>query len=445
MNSIRVLIVDDDENIVSSVRLSLGMRDVEVDRGTPETVVDQVYSGNYDLLLLDVYLGDKNGVDLLKEVLELTPDFPVIMISGLADMEDAIGAIKLGAYDFIEKPLKPERLFVSVQNAARYGRMRKQREEVPFVFSSSLMKEIAAKARRVAASRTTVLITGESGTGKDVLAQYIHSYSPRREEGMVKINCGAIPETLIESELFGHKKGSFTGAVSDYPGKILSAQGGSLFLDEIGELPLSMQVKFLRFLENGELQRIGESGFIKADVRLIAATNNDLEEEIKNERFREDLFYRLNIFPLHLPPLRERREDVIPLANYFLSTLSLDMGLPVPELDESAAEFLYSLRLRGNARELRTLMERVLLLSGDRFVTADTLAKASQPVKQYEEESLFQKTMTLSEAKRALELEYIRRQLQRFGGSVQKTAEALGILPNNLSRRLKQLENQREE
>jgi DNA-binding NtrC family response regulator len=442
MNSIRVLIVDDDENIVSSIRLSLGMRDVKVEHGTPETVVDQVYSGNYDLLLLDVYLGESNGIDLLKEVLELTPDFPVIMISGLADMEEAIDAIKLGAYDFIEKPLKPERLFVSVQNAARYGRMRKQREEAPFVFSSSVMNTIAAKARRAAVSRTTVLITGESGTGKDVLAQYIHSYSPRREEAMVKINCGAIPETLIESELFGHKKGSFTGAVSDYPGKIQSAQGGTLFLDEIGELPLTMQVKFLRFLENGELQRIGESGFRKADVRIIAATNKELEMEIQKGAFREDLFYRLNIFPLHLPPLRERREEIIPLANHFLSALSLDMGLPLPELDSSAEEFLRSLPLRGNARELKTLMERILVLSGERTVTGAVLVEAGQPIKQDKEEGLFQKSMALSEAKRVLELEYIRRQLERFGGSVQRTAEALGVLPNNLSRRIKQLEEQ---
>jgi DNA-binding NtrC family response regulator len=442
MNKIRTLIVDDDENIVHSVRLSLGMHDIEVEAVEPRKAPGLAAGGAFDLLLLDVYLGSENGIDILKQIVSLDPDFPVIMISGLADMDEAIEAIKLGAYDFIEKPLKPERLLVSVQNAARYGRIKKLREEIPFVFTSPEMVRIAERARKVANTDTTVLITGESGTGKEVLANYIHAHSRRRDEVIVKLNCSAIPESLIESELFGHKKGSFTGAVSDYPGKIQGADGGTLFLDEIGELPPSMQVKLLRFLENRELQRVGEYRYRQVDVRIITATNRDLVEEMKREAFREDLFYRLNVFPLSLPPLRDRREEIVPLAEHFLSEFALGMGIPVPAVTPAAAELLRSLPYEGNVRELRTVIERILILMSGVSITEENVKEAVTAGRKDTGDALFLRPMPLHEAKRRMELDYIRTQIAAAGGSVRKAAENLGVLPNNLSRRLKQLEEQ---
>lgn len=304
------------------------------------------------------------------------------------------------------------------------------------------MKVLAERARKVAVTDSTVLISGESGTGKEVLCAFIHSFSRRGDEPMVKLNCGAIPESLIESELFGHKKGSFTGAVSDYTGKLQAADGGTLFLDEVGELPLQMQVKLLRFLENGELQRIGETRTMKVDVRIIAATNKELQEEVGKGTFREDLFYRLNVFPLLLPPLRERRKDIVLLADHFLEDLSLRMGIPKPIFDQEAADRLQSLPLNGNVRELRSIVERILILSSGMTITEDEVMEAVSTGRENNYQELFQTTMPLSKAKQKLELGYIRAQLALYGDSVQKTAEALGILPNNLSRRVKQLEEQ---
>jgi DNA-binding NtrC family response regulator len=442
MGKIRALIVDDDENIVHSVRLSLRMHDIEVEPVEPRKASGFAAGGEFDLLLLDVYLGPENGIDILKQTLRAAPEFPVIMISGLADMDEAIEAIKIGAYDFIEKPLKPERLLVSVQNAARYGRIKKSRKEAPFVRTSPEMVRLAERAGKVANTDTTVLITGESGTGKEVLANYIHAHSPRKNEVMVKLNCSAIPESLIESELFGHKKGSFTGAVSDYPGKIQSADGGTLFLDEIGELPLQMQVKLLRFLETRELQRVGESRCRQVDVRIISATNRDLEKEMKSGAFREDLFYRLNVFPLSIPPLQNRREEIIPLAEYFLSEFAAGMGIPEPALTPGAAELLRALPYGGNVRELRTLIERMLILTSGVSITEENVKEAAAAGKEETREDLFRKPMPLHEAKRRMELDYIRTQLDIAGGSIRKAAQTLGVLPNNLSRRLKQLEEQ---
>jgi two-component system nitrogen regulation response regulator NtrX len=307
------------------------------------------------------------------------------------------------------------------------------------------MAKLIEKAEKVARTDSTVLITGESGTGKEVLSRFIHEHSKRRDGDLVKLNCGAIPESLIESELFGHKKGSFTGATADYTGKLQAADGGTLFLDEIGELPLAAQVKFLRFLESREIQRIGDTGTIEVDTRIIAATNRDLGTAAADGSFREDLYYRLNVFPLHLPPLRERREDIIPLAEHFLSLLSGQMGIPAPVLKANAKARIESLPLKGNVRELKTLMERILILTGGREITGEEVDEAGQVTGSGGLKDVFSAPLPLSEAKRRLELLYIKTQLEQHAGSIQKTAETLQVLPNNLSRRIRQLEGQADE
>ena len=438
---INILICDDDENIISSIRLSLEQHGISVESVAPAELPRAIES-IHDVLLLDVYLGPHNGIDLLKKIVRLQPNFPVIMISGLAEMSEAVEAVRLGAYDFIEKPLKPQRLLVSVRNAARFGKMKKKQAEAPFIVQSPLMRGVTAKAAKVAATESTVLILGESGSGKDVLAKYIHAQSGRSTGPLIKLNCGAIPDTLIESELFGHKKGAFTGAVKDYSGKIQAAEGGTIFLDEIGELPLAVQTKLLRFLESREIQRVGEERIITVNARIIAATNRNIEQLVEEKQFREDLYYRLNIFPLILPPLRKRREEIVPLAEHFLEELSAATGTPKPVLSGGAGEYLSRLLFPGNVRELRSVIERLLILSGSVEITADDVRDAAAGRLEDAGEDMFSETIPLSEAKRKLELRYINVQLVKHGGSIQKTAEALGLLPNNLSRRIKQLKEE---
>lgn len=434
-----ILIIDDDENIVKSIELTLKIKGYNTISTTNPTKAFNLLSNSVDAVFLDINLGSYNGKDILREIIEIQPLLPVIMISGMGSIDDAIECIQNGAFDFIQKPLSPNRLYVSLENALKYKKL-KNRNILEPVFESQKMQNIINIAKKVANTDSTVLITGESGVGKDVIANYIHSISKRSENEIVKINCGAIPENLVESELFGHKKGSFTGAIADNRGKIIAAENGTLFLDEIAELPLQTQVKLLRFLENSEIQRIGEDKIIKVNSRLIAATNCNLIELIKDGKFREDLYYRLNIITLTIPPVRDRKEDIIPLIDYFNSKISNKLGIKKPKFSESALKTIVNHKLTGNVRELKNIIERSLILNSKNIIDANDIYLDEPLHNQKDTNSIFSETMSLSDAKHKLERQYLKTQLSKFQGSIKETAKALNILPNNLSRKMKQLE-----
>lgn len=431
----KVLIVDDDKNILKSLEITLEPKGIETVSTTKGNEVLKLITPDINAVLLDVNLGHFSGLELLKSIKEIYPLLPVIMISGLSSLEDAVGAIKDGAFDFIQKPLQRERLFVTLNNAFNYSTLRNKTIKEPICASES-MKSILDLSKKISQTDTSVLITGESGVGKDVVANYIHSLSKRSSYPMVTINCGAIPENLIESELFGFKKGSFTGSVGDSEGKIFKADKGTLFLDEIGELPLASQVKLLRFLENGEIQRIGESEPIKVDVRLIAATNKDLYKRVESGNFREDLLYRINIIHMEIPPLRERKEDILQLVDCFNMAICDSVGINTVTLTKEAKDYLLSNDYPGNIRQLRNIVERAIILCQNGQIEVNDIKIRNN---KGNSESIFYKTIQLSKAKHDLERKYIVTQLKKFNGSVKATAKALEILPNNLSRRMKDL------
>ncbi len=323
----KILVIDDDENLLTSLKKILRLEHYTVDTLINAMQVDEwLDTHDYQCLLLDVKMPVVNGMDVLRAVLHKNPSLPVIMISGQSDIETAITAIKEGAYDFIEKPINPERLFVAVKNAIqRYdlqeisdSYFKELQDKYNLVGQSKALKRIGQQINDVAETSAKVLILGESGTGKELVARAIHYQSLRKGKPFIKLNCATIPSELLESELFGHRKGSFTGAIADRMGKFVEAEGGTLFLDEIGDMSLQLQAKLLRVLEESEIEVIGENLPRKVNVRIVAATNCDLENMVKEGKFRDDLYYRLNVVKIHIPPLRERPEDILPLAYHFL-------------------------------------------------------------------------------------------------------------------------------
>ena len=433
-----VLVVDDDANVGRSVSLVLARRGMTARVAAPSDWF-RALSEEVDVVLLDLYLGAVKGQNILQRLLAEHPLVPVVIMSGVASAEEAVDCVRRGAFDYLEKPLTAARLAVTVGNAARYRRVRLAAlaDDLP-VFASQAMRALADDARKVAATDSAVLITGESGTGKEVTARYIHGLSLRSALPLVKVDCGALPESLVESELFGHARGAFTGADADYPGKLQAAAGGTLFLDEVAELPPAAQTRLLRFLDSGEVQRVGASAVATVDARVIAATNVDLEGAVAAGTLRRDLYFRLNVIRLRIPPLRSRREDIAPLAESFANSLAGRLGVQPRALSPGAVRRLRALPLPGNVRELKTIIERVLVLEDAPAIEAahvDRAAGAGVP----EPDDPFARTLPLAEAKRHLERRYLQRQFELHGRSVKRTAAALGVLPNNLSRRARQL------
>ena len=435
-----VLIVDDDRNVGRSVSMVLARRGMEARCAAPPDW-SSALTEDVDVVLLDLYLGSIKGRNVLERLLAEQPLVPVIIMSGVATAEEAVDCVRRGAFDYLEKPLTAERLAITVGNAARFRQVRLAAlaDTMP-VFASQSMRALAEDARKVAATDAAVLITGESGTGKEVTARYIHGLSRRSAQPLVKVDCGALPESLIESELFGHAKGAFTGANADYSGKLQAAAGGTLFLDEVAELPPAAQTRLLRFLDSGEVQRIGSTDVATIDARIIAATNVDLEQGVAAGTVRRDLYFRLNVIRLRIPPLRSRREDIAPLAESFATSLAARLGVQPRALSRGAVRRLCALSLPGNVRELKTIIERVLVLGDPSVIEADDIDQAAAGGV-VEAGDPFARTMPLAEAKRQFERRYLQRQIELHGGSVKRTAAALGILPNNLSRRVRQLES----
>jgi DNA-binding NtrC family response regulator len=381
----QLLVVDDESAILSTLKTALSLEGFSVDvAGSIATAEERLAKNTYDLLLLDVSLPDGDGVELLGRVRRSGSEIPAIMMSGHGTIEAAVRATKLGAIDFLEKPLSTDRLLLVVENALRLLRAEAEAQELKaeaghfddLIGDSPVMKELAAQVRRAARSSASVLVTGERGTGKELVARAIHRASPRSRGPLEKLNCAAVPADLIESELFGHEAGAFTGATKQRRGKFERANGGTLFLDEVGDMPLSMQAKLLRVLQESEIERVGGSATLHVDVRVVAATNRDLTEAFKKGDFRADLFDRLNVLPLSLPPLRARRNDVPALAKHFMSALARANNRPNARLGDDAIAALTRHSFPGNVRELRNLIERLVILSPDDDVTAADVERA---------------------------------------------------------------------
>jgi DNA-binding NtrC family response regulator len=379
MPRFRLLVIDDEPNILTSLRRALELEGYSVDvAGSGPVGLDKLRDHEIDLVLLDVVMPELDGIEVLRRIRADHPTVFVVMMSGNATIETAVQATKLGAHDFVEKPLSTDKLLIAVQNALSYARLQNEhrrlaeraRADYKMIGQSEGMRDIFAKIAKTAPSSGRVLISGENGTGKELVARAIHDNSKRADQPFVKLNCAAIPQELIESELFGHEKGAFTGATQQRRGKFELADGGTLFLDEIGDMNPSAQAKVLRVLQEGELERVGGADTITVDVRVLAATNKDLPAEIAAGRFREDLYYRLNVVPIELPPLREHRQDIPALTEHFLGVLCAANDRRPKRVASEALSMLMQYGWPGNVRELKNLIERLVILTGDAEVIA---------------------------------------------------------------------------
>ncbi|MCZ2073981.1 MAG: sigma-54-dependent Fis family transcriptional regulator [Bryobacteraceae bacterium] len=448
MKRVRVLVVDDEPGIRQSLKGVLEDEEFLVATAVSgEACLDALRREPYDIVLLDVWLPGIDGMEVLSRIQEIPfPERPgVVMISGHGTIETAVKATKLGAFDFIEKPLNAEKVCVIVKNAFQQRRLeielqriRQDRDpHIKIIGESVPMKALRQQLSLMAATNGRVLIFGESGTGKELIAHAIHSMSQRANEAFIEVNCAAIPEELIESELFGHRKGSFTGAVDDKIGKFQKADGGTIFLDEVGDMSLKTQAKVLRALEEQRFEPVGASNSVQVDVRVVAATNKNLEEQIERGSFREDLFYRLNVIPFYVPPLRERKEDIPALADHFLREFTTAYGRKRKELTPEALRILVDYHWPGNVRELRNLVERIVIMNPQ--VRVDARHIPIHPTRRAVYERPPDRLGTLQEVREAAERDYILRKLEEVKGNVTRTAELLGLERSNLYRKMRSL------
>ncbi len=440
-----VLIVDDE----AGVRSALGgvLRDegyaVEaVDSG--EACLDQVARAPFDVIILDIWLPGMDGLATLARLRERRVDAPVVMISGHGNIESAVRAIKMGAFDFVEKPLSLDKTVLVVGNAVRQRRLEAENRalratvdrRLTMVGESYVMAQLREQVAMAAPTNGRVLIFGENGTGKELVARSIHHLSRRRGGPFVEVNCAAIPEELIESELFGHVKGAFTGAVADRRGKFETSDAGTLFLDEIGDMSLKTQAKVLRALQEQVVEPVGGTGLVKVDVRILAATNKDLPGEIRAGRFREDLYFRLNVIPIFVPPLRDREADIPLLAAHFMAELAREYGRRPKRLDAAAAAGLRSYRWPGNVRELRNVVERLMIMvPGETITLGDLVFLDPSAVSVLDPPE--RPALTLHAARDRFEREYILRTLAAQQGNMSRTADALGVERSNLYRKMR--------
>ncbi len=441
----KILVVDDEENILISLSSILEDEGYTVKTSSDaETALKMLEKEEFDVALLDIWLPKMDGLKLFEIMKEQKREEEVIFISGHGSIEQAVKATKIGAFDFLEKPLSLERVVVAVKNASQKKELVEKekffkselKSDVELVGESPAMKELKKQISIIAPSDGRVLIYGENGTGKELVARSIHQLSNRSNEPFIEVNCAAIPSELIESELFGHRKGSFTGAIENKKGKFLLANKGTLFLDEIGDMSLMTQAKVLRALEEQKIEPVGASEQIKVDVRVIAATNKDIEKEISEGRFRADLFYRLNVIFIKLPPLRERNGDISLLFEYYLDYYSKKYKKEKKRLTESAINALYECPWNGNVRELKNLAERVIIMyEGTEILEEDLFYKPFSEKKS--SDNIY--SGTLKEARKSFERDYILKVLNQTGGNIAQTAEILGIERRHLYRKLSAL------
>jgi two-component system response regulator AtoC len=435
----RVLVVDDEENLRVVLRTLLRRHGYEVETAASgDEALSMVDAFGPDVVLTDVRMPKMGGLDLLTTLKAKGNEATVIVMSAYGNMDLAIDAMKAGAYDYVQKPFKPDEVVLALrkaeerellrrENRALRDEIRKEHRFEDILAKSARMQEIFRTISKIAEYKTTVLVTGESGVGKELVARAIHRRSTRRGGPFVAVNCGAIPENLLESELFGHKKGAFTDAVADRRGLFEEANTGTLFLDEIGELPLGLQVKLLRVLEDERIRRLGDTRDTQVDVRIIAATHRDLHGETRAGRFREDLFYRLNVLPIHCPPLRERRDDIPLLIEHFVAKNNTRLATNIRGLDTESRRLLYEYAWPGNVRELENTIERAMVLAeGDQIVAADLperIREARDPV----QVQLASGELSVKKTTRIIEEILIRRALQKTKGNRTRAAEVLEI------------------
>lgn len=454
----KILIVEDDSDLRGTLCRTFTREGFHIESASSFSEAKaflETQAQTVDLVISDVNLGDGNGVDLLAVLKEMAPNISLILMTGYGTIRSAVEAVKRGAFQYLTKPVQIEELInISRQALGMLGKnpsvaraqpmlpgIKKFEIERSIVGESPQIRQLFDLIHKVADTDSTVLITGESGTGKELVARALHLSSPRAEGAFVAINCGAIPRDLLESELFGHVKGSFTGAHTNREGKVLAARGGTLFLDEIGDMPVELQVKLLRFLQTKTIEPVGSSKSIKVDVRILAATNVNLEEMVRKRKFREDLFYRLNVIPIPIPPLRHRREDIPILLDYFLKKFSREKRRPAEEFSPEALEVLSRYDWPGNVRELENLVERlVVLVSGSVIELCDLPEAARQDVDVASSETKIEAPplgVNLPEMMSTLEDDMIKRALQATGGNKQRASQMLGLNRTTLIEKMK--------
>ena len=455
-----ILVVDDEPSIRRALREIFEYEGFGVEEAVDgEEALARLRAGRYDVVMLDVNMPKRDGMEVLAAAREEMPETPIVMLSGHGAIETAVRATKLGAYDFIEKPPDLNRLLVSVRNAMDRGVLatanRRMKEAInayegeltPILGDSSAIGAVRDTIERVAPSEARVLITGEPGTGKELVAKWIRHLSPRKDGPMVDVNCAAIPDELIESELFGHEKGAFTGAVKQRIGKFEQADGGTLFLDEIGDMSLSAQAKVLRVLQENNIQRVGGDRVIPVDVRIVCATNKDLASCIREETFREDLYYRLSVIPIRLPTLRERVEDIPVIATRFCEDLARRNGRPGKHFTASALKRLTEQEWRGNVRELQNVIERLIVLTTDDEIRVEDIDRYafSRETSRDPLMDMLAKTEDWGDFRDTAEKMFLERKLSDFDWNISRTAEAIGMQRSHLYNKMNKYGIEREE
>ena len=450
MSTNTILLIDDEENFRHMLSVILKKRGYDVE--TANNGIDglkKVDTGSYDAVLCDIRMPEMDGLEFLKEAQKAGCESTIIMMSAFGTLDTAIEAMKSGAYDYISKPFKPDEIILTLKKAEERERLRREnlflKKEVQKEYSfeniiskNERMRQIFDTIRKVAKYKSTILITGESGTGKELVAKAIHFNSDRSNNPFVPVNCGAIPENLLESELFGHTKGSFTNAVRTKKGLFEEADGGTMFLDEIGELPFQLQVKLLRVLQDGEIRRVGDSRPIKIDVRIIAATVKDLDKEVREDKFRDDLFYRLNVLPIKIPPLKDRREDIPLLVDHFIQKYSRELNHPIQEINQEALNCLLNYSWNGNVRELENVIERAIVLTDSNQIQVENLPLEVQSPREESRVSLLNDELSIKKASRYLEKDLIKKALHKTNGNHTHAAKLLEISHRALLYKIKE-------
>lgn len=433
----KIIIIDDDRDILDLMRIRLKSYGYNIfTESSPIEALDRIQKYQFDLILLDQLMPELSGLEFIDLLKKRNIKTPVVLMTAYGSLEDAVLAMKKGAFHYITKPINFEELKIIIDQALELSDLKKELTELrsllykEIVAESSQMKKILETAKKIAPFDTTVLITGESGTGKEMIANFIHNNSLRKDKPFVAINCGAIPSDLLESELFGYKKGAFTGANTDKKGLIEEAEGGTLFLDEIGDLPIDLQVKLLRVLQEKEIKPVGSNKSKKINVRFITATNRDLKKMVEEGKFREDLYYRINVIPIHIPPLRERKEDIIPLARFFIKRFCSKYGIPQKKLSDNVKNKLLRYEFKGNVRELENIIERAVL-------TTEGEQIEDIPINVSKRYNFSSDLKPFKKAKEEFEKNYLETLLTYTGRNISKASKVAGITRAQIYRMIK--------